>query len=349
MKDDGLVDGRRIPDEVMDHLRRRVVHAIREKGHSPEVVAEIFGFSRSSVYEWLSRYDGGGYEALDTAKAPGAEAVITEAMDAWLKETVLNSTPVEHGYDTLLWTRDILAELLHRAFGVRVSGVTVSVHLKKLGLSYQKPCYRDVERDEGEVEYFLNVKFPTIQRLAEKLGADIGFEDEAGIGVRTRSGRTWGLAGQAPEIPVSQQRGGYNVLSLVTPQGTLHYRCTDETLDSAVYIRFLDQLIRGRGRPLIILVDRAPFHQSRAVRDFVRAHREQLRVFFLPKRCPELNPDEQVWNELKNHRIGKQPLKNKTDLKKRLESALRSLQRQTDRIRSFFQLPETQYAAGNVR
>jgi len=349
MNNEGLVDGRKIPDDVMDHLRRRVVHAVREKGHSPEVVAEIFGFSRRSVYEWLNRYGRGGYEVLDSGKAPGAEAVITAEMDAWLKETVLNSTPVAHGYDTVLWTRDMLAELLHQAFEVTVSGVTVSLHLNKLGLSYQKPYYRDVERDEGEIEFFLNVKFPKIQRLAEKLGADIGFEDEAGLGVRTRSGKTWGLAGQAPEIAVSQQRGGYNVLALVTPQGTLHYTFTDETLDSQVYIQFLEQLIHGRSRPWIILVDRAPFHQSQAVRDFVRAHCDQLRVFFLPKRCPELNPDEQVWNELKNHHIGKQPVTAKMEIKKRLESALKSLQRQTDRLRSFFQLPETQYATSYVR
>jgi transposase len=65
----------------------------------------------------------------------------------------------------------------------------------------------------------------------------------------------------------------------------------------------------------------------------------------LPKKAPELNPDEQVWNELKNDRLGKQPVKNKTDLRARLESALKWLQQQADRVRSFFQLPETQYAA----
>ena len=43
--------------------------------------------------------------------------------------------------------------------------------------------------------------------------------------------------------------------------------------------------------------------------------------------------------------IGKQPVKDKTYIEKRLESALEALQRQTDRIRSFFQLPETQDAA----
>ncbi|MGH8603196.1 MAG: transposase, partial [Gammaproteobacteria bacterium] len=85
-------------------------------------------------------------------------------------------------------------------------------------------------------------------------------------------------------------------------------------------------LIHGRERPLILIVDQAPFHGSQKVRKWVRAHRTRLRIFFLPTCSPELNPDEQVGNEIKNNQIGKQPIKNKRDLKQRLYSALRSLQ-----------------------
>jgi hypothetical protein len=86
-------------------------------------------------------------------------------------------------------------------------------------------------------------------------------------------------------------------------------------------------------------------HLDENLRDFVRAHRAQLRIFFLPRRTPEMNPDEQVWNEIKNHRIGKQLVENKTNLKRRLYSALRSVQKNTGRILSFFQLPATQYVS----
>jgi transposase len=329
----------------MSYLRKRAVQAVREKGHSPEVVAQVMGFTRSSVYAWLVRYDRGGYEALNTRQAPGAEAVITAAIDDWLKATVLTSTPVAHGYDTVLWTRDLLADLINHTFGIVVSGQAVSWHLNRLGLSYQKPCYRDMERDDHEVTFFLEDKFPRIQRLAARLGADIGFEDEAGVGVRTRSGRTWGLVGQPPKVSVAMHRGGQNVISIVTAQGELRYSLSEQSVNAERYIQFLAQLIRGRQRPLILLVDQASFHHAHSVHQFVRAHRTQLRVFFLPKRSPELNPDEQVWQEVKTNRIGKQPVKNKRDLKQRLRSALRSLQHQTARIRSFFQLPDTQYAS----
>ena len=45
-----------IPDEVMDYFRKRAVQAIWEDGYDPEIVAEVFGFSRSCIYEWLTRY-----------------------------------------------------------------------------------------------------------------------------------------------------------------------------------------------------------------------------------------------------------------------------------------------------
>jgi hypothetical protein len=48
------------------------------------------------------------------------------------------------------------------------------------------------------------------------MGADIAFEDEGGIGIMTHSGRTWGKVGHSPKVTVSNQRGGYNVLSIIT-------------------------------------------------------------------------------------------------------------------------------------
>ena len=181
------------------------------------------------------------------------------------------------------------------------------------------------------------------------MGADIGFEDEAGMGLMRRSGRTWGRVGSTPVVQVVIQRGGYNVLSIVTPKGEMNYSVTEDAVNSQRYIEFLGDLIHGRPRPLILIVDQAPFHGSQKVREWVRAPRSQLRIFFLPKCSPELNPDEQVWNEIKNNKLGKQPIKNKRALKQRLYSALRSLQRQSERIRSFFQLPDTLYASMNVR
>jgi transposase len=152
--------------------------------------------------------------------------------------------------------------------------------------------------------------------------------------------------GEPPEVAAAtDRRGGYNVLSIITADGELRYSLAEATIDSERYVAFLQHLLCARTRPLIVIADRASFHRSVVVRQFLRAHRTQIRLFFFPTHSPELNPDEQVWNEIKHRRIGQRPVKNKIDLKKRLRSALKSLQHKAERIRSFFHLPETRYAA----
>ena len=276
MTPEWLEDGRKVPDDVMYYIRRMAVYAVRVLGQSPEKVAEAYNFDRSCIYRWLKQYDGGGFEALESHMPRGSDPIITKATDDWMKPAVLDSTPVDFGYDTNLWACPILAALLRDKFGVTVSDTAVRQHLKAMGLTCQKPEYQGVARDEGEMGYSIQ----------------------------------------------------------------------DGTVNGERYIGFLGGLIEGRKRPLIVLADHATFHHSKQVRDYVRAHRSQLRVFFLPKRAPEYNPDEQVWNEVKNNRIGKQPVKNKEDLRTRLTSALDSLKQNSQRIISFFHLPDTKYAAG---
>jgi transposase len=87
---------------------------------------------------------------LETRVVPGAKPLITPEMDDWLKGTVLSSDPTDYGYDTPLWTCEILAALLAREFGVRVIAATVNAHLKKLGLSeLAGPTFRSPDLRES--------------------------------------------------------------------------------------------------------------------------------------------------------------------------------------------------------
>jgi transposase len=177
------------------------------------------------------------------------------------------------------------------------------------------------------------------------MGAEIAFEDEAGVYLGAQAGRTWGTRGETPEVIATGQRGKFNVLSIVTSEGKMQFSIEADNIDSDIYIAFLERLLAGRKRLLILFVDRASFHTSEKVREFHRAHRRRIRIYFLPRYAPEHNPAEQLWGEIKDKRIGRQPVKNKRDLKKRLYSNLRSVQHKAERILSFFRLPETKYAS----
>lgn len=129
-------------------------------------------------------------------------------MNDWLKYVALEKTPLDYGYDTVLWTRSILAEILRERFRINVADSTVGLHLIEIGLSYQKPEYIAKEQDGEEIKHFIDIKFHMIQRVAKKMGADILFEDESGVGVRTRYGYTWGKRGKTPKIYCTDKRGG---------------------------------------------------------------------------------------------------------------------------------------------
>ncbi len=125
--------------------------------------------------------------------------------------------------------------------------------------------------------------------------------------------------------------------------GELRFSVKSETIKSGNFIDFLDQLIKGRVTPLIAIMDQASYHKSKQTKAYLRGNRERLKVFYLPVYAPQINPDEQVWNEIKTNRIGKQPVKNKDDLKRRVYRALYSLLKIPARVRSFFRMKDTHY------
>jgi hypothetical protein len=65
----------------------------------------------------------------------------------------------------------------------------------------------------------------------------------------------------------------------------------------------------------------------------------------LPAYSPELNPDERLNADIK-HVIGARvPVRTKEKLKNTASYQLRELQRQPERIKSYFQDPRVKYAA----
>ncbi|MGI9506186.1 MAG: hypothetical protein ACR2RE_24355, partial [Geminicoccaceae bacterium] len=61
--------------------------------------------------------------------------------------------------------------------------------------------------------------------------------------------------------------------------------------------------------------------------------------------APEHNPDEFLNNDVKQAVARRTAAKSKDALKTNLRSYMRSLQRQSTKVRSFFKTPSTTYAA----
>lgn len=240
------------------------------------------------------------------------------------------------GFENPLWTCRRIKEVIRKELGLSVSVPTVWRALRNLKLSCQKPERRALEQDPVARARWLEEEWPAIRRLAKQERALIFFEDEAGVHLTPTVGRTWGRVGHRPSVPVTGRRGCISTMSAITPDGRLFFMIPKERVNAQVFISFLKALLKEYPRRRIfVIADQASSHTAAATRNFVNG-RKRLRLFHLPPYSPDFNPDEHVWDHLKNHSLAAHNARDKTALRAKTTRALRNMRTRQSLVRSYY-------------
>jgi transposase len=137
-------------------------------------------------------------------------------------------------------------------------------------------------------------------------------QDEASLYLQASLMRVFAPVGQTPVIRTDTQRASthfYGALNLVTGQESV---LRSELMTADVSALFLQQVLTQYPRvPIMLLWDRAPWHQGPAIRSVLEAN-PRLELVAFPPGCPELNPQEHVWKAARvavshNHAYAKLP------------------------------------------
>lgn len=331
--------GRRATEEE----RVRAVRLMEDGKYSPEVVADILGVSRSSVFDWQRRYRADGLAALSTKFASGRPTMLSDKQMMRLWALIVGRDPRQYSFGPALWTREMIGELIRRQFGVSLSLVTVGRILKKLGLSAQRPLYRAYQQDPVRVERWKREGYPKIRALARAEGASIFFGDEASVRTDHHAGTTWAPVGVTPVVTATGERRSVQMVSAVSAQGALHFDVFQGRMNSDRFIEFLAKLLDSIPGKIFLILDGASYHHSRKVHNYVTSTEGRLRIFQLPPYSPELNPDEWVWNNTKNHGVAKAVAMSQAHLHTLVVTALKRLQNTPDIVRGFFADPHLAY------
>ena len=322
--------------------RLRAVQLLKE-GNEAAIVARMFNVSRAMLFRWQQKYDQGGPVALETKKTPGPTSRLGPTQVSKLYAIITGSDPRQLQFDFGLWTRKIIRDLIRQEFGVKFSEVQVGRLLKKMGLSPQRPLYRAYQRDPERVAEWKKSVYPKIRKLAAEEGASI-FEDEASVRTDHHAGTTWAPVGQTPVVITTGERKSVSMVSAISPRGELRFRVQEGTMNAGRFIDFLKALLESVPGKIFLIMDGHPVHKAKKVSEFVREKADgRLSIFFLPPYSPDLNPDEWVWNNVKNERLGRGVIMSKDDLKAKAVSALRRLQKLPDIVRGFFRDPTLSY------
>jgi transposase len=255
--------------------------------------------------------------------------------------------PLQMKFTFALWTAKMIGQMIYRRFGVKLSKASVCRLLAQLGLTPQRPVWRAYQQKPEEVQKWLDEEYPRIQSMARRLKAQIFFADEAGVRSDHHAGTTWAEKGKTPVVSTTGARFSLNIISAVSAQGEFRFMTVKGRVGASTFTEFIKRLLHGSERMIFLIVDGHPAHKAKSVTKFIESEpiKKRFRLFFLPPYSPELNPDERVWNDLKNNAVGQQAITTPDQMHGAVISHLRFIQKSPHRVRSYFNNATTRYAA----
>jgi len=171
------------------------------------------------------------------------------------------------------------------------------------------------------------------------------YQDEMEIHLFPHLTRRWAPLGQQPEVPApgkNQKKIVYGGVNYRT--GKLTYTLAD-TKCGTQFLVFLTTLLAGyMGKPLKVVCDNGRFHKTKAVRAFLREHRLEMTVIWLPPYCPSLNLIERLWGHLKRTILANVLFQSLGDLVQAFRHGIRRLDCRRDRMAFLYHEPQRKNA-----
>jgi transposase len=326
----------------LERRRRQAVGAVAQ-GECPEVVARVVGVNRCSVFRWLNmarQPDG-----LAAKPHPGPPPRLSPKQHHRLEMLLLEGAKA-HGWMNELWTCARVRVLIQRHFGVEFHHDHVGRLLReRLNWTPQKPQRRARERDEVDIDFFKQVRFPKIAAAARERQAHMVFLDESGYMLTPTVRRTWAPRGQGAVLDSWDRRDRLSAISCLTvsPRASrlnLYFRLLSHTVHGEDVVEFLRELKQVLGGALTVLWDRGSVHRKCGlVREFLAQHPD-LVAEDLPAYAPELNPDELVWSWSKYGRLANLAADNTDQLAEKVIDELIYLKQHPHLLASFIDKTE---------
>ena len=163
------MDNRNLLVTQLSALRRKIVNAAISKERTQKDVARIFGFSESTLSQYVNAYKAQGEASLVYKKRGRKKNSCTKLSpddEMEVQATIRKNTPDGVGLNCVLWTRKAVREYILKKYGVHYSVRGMGDTLKRWGFTPQKPTKIAIQQDPEKVERWLKVEYPEIKRRA---------------------------------------------------------------------------------------------------------------------------------------------------------------------------------------
>jgi transposase len=141
--------------------RRQRAWELSELGWRQRQIAAALGVSEGAVSQWLAQVRRVGPAALKARPRPGRPSRLSPAQQAAVP-ALLRQGATAFGFRGERWTRERVAEVIRREFGVTYHPAHMSRLLDRWGWSRQKPVRCARQRDEAAIQAWREQRYPAL-------------------------------------------------------------------------------------------------------------------------------------------------------------------------------------------
>jgi transposase len=271
-------------------------------------VAEIIKVCTDTVRNWLKNFSVDGLDGLYDKPRKGAKPKLPEDKEKAFKEHLLKLVKERKGgrikgkeikdllaeHYSAEYTLDGVYKLLQRLNLVWISGR--SIH-PKANIEEQKIFKENfVDRVKEEIPEHIKLK-----------NVDIWFQDEARVGQQGTVTRIWAEKGTRPRVVQQQQFENAYIFGAVCPEqdkaiGLVLPAANTDAMN--LHLKEISKTIQ-EGHHAVIVADKASWHTT----DKLDCP-SNITLLPLPPYSPELNPVEQIWQQLRENSLSNRCFQN---------------------------------------
>lgn len=259
------------------------------EGISIKQLITIFGVSRKTIYNWLTKWKDEKILGLYNHQGRGRKAKFNNEQKNPIKEWVKQEPKT---------LNKVLAKS-QKDWGISVSKETIKRIIKKLEMRWKR-MKRGLSKEADEWE--LEVKLPRLTELVEqeKIGEiDLRYLDQSGFSLTPYIPYGWQEKNE--QIVIKSRTGKrINIIGLMNRKNQVCYEILKDTVESQDVINFLDKFSKSLLQKTVVVLDQSSIHTSDSfLKKLEEWKAKNLEIFWLPTYSPKLNLIEILWKFLK--------------------------------------------------
>jgi transposase len=302
------------------HWKRLRILQLLDDCEGPTEVARILDCTRETVYRTVRLWEERGRDFKEMGDAPraGRPHILGPEEEGRLTD-LLDSDPVDHGYAASGWTLPLLQRHLRAHWDLQVSVTSLRRLMRRMGWAWKRPRFicamPDPERERKLRELKRMVAYAegdgrgppprvppdrTAGAPIDTLGrrAVVLVEDETHMRELPPLRAGWSRVGVQKALPITgrnARRTLFGALNIRTGARYVRDTVRNRAADFGLFLHHLRRCHPGRG--ILLILDQGSCHTAKVSARL--ATELGITMAWLPTACPELNPIESLWRDVK--------------------------------------------------